>query len=53
VKALPEIVKKDPDFRLVIISPRDKKFEQLIAPGFHNYITWIDWVTQEELRDRI
>lgn len=53
LRALPEFVEQNPDFRLIIISPRDEKLLQLLTPGFHDYIIWIDQVSQEELRDRI
>lgn len=53
LKSLPEITKHNPDFKLVVISPRDEKLQQLVAPGFHDYIIRIDQVSQEELRDRI
>lgn len=53
IQALPDIIKSYPDFRLIVISPPDKRLTKLLAPWFYDYITWIDQVSQEELRDRI
>lgn len=51
--ALPDIIKQNPDFRLIIVSPYNKKLSNLVTSKLSNFIIWMEQVPQEELRDRI
>jgi len=53
LKSLPEIIDKNPEFRLVIIAPQDSSLYNLLPPRYRSFVVRLNLVTQEELRNWI